>query len=239
MINHQDSSKMKNMKKLLVIVFVFSIQFINAQDLELARAKRFFDKTYYAESIVLYEKLAQEKPSQEVIKNLADSYFYTNDLIKAQRYYRLLIQNYSNDLDRNYYFRYAQTLKASNNYEDANAALKEYYAKSGNTEDIANFEREVKKLENVSAIGKRFDIKNLAINTPNSEFGAVQYNDKLVFAGVKLKPGLFDKKFKWDNETYLNLVAIPLKNINSADSIVNYFSKELKFCGRKAAVFIK
>ena len=66
-------------------------------------------------------------------------------------------------------------------------------------------------------------LKILAINTPNSEFGAVKYNDNLVFAGVKLKPGLFDKKFKWDNETYLNLVSVPLKNINSADSISALF----------------
>lgn len=219
---------MKNMKKLLVIIFVFSIQFINAQDQELARAKRFFDKTYYSEAIVLYQKLADEKPSQEVIKNLADSYFYTNDLVKAQRYYRLLISNYNNDLDREYYFRYAQTLKATNKYDDANANLKEYYSKSANSEDSANFENDLKTLENVTAIGKRFEIKNLAINTPNSEFGAVKYGDNLVFAGVKLKPGLFDKKFKWDNETYLNIVAIPLTNINSADSIVHYFAKELK-----------
>ncbi|WP_428231657.1 OmpA family protein [Flavobacterium sp.] len=228
------------MKKLLVIIFVFSIQFIHAQDLELARAKRFFDKTYYSEAIVLYEKLAEKKPSEEVIKNLADSYFYTNDLIKAQRYYRFLIQNYKNDLDRNYYFRYAQTLKASNSYEDANEALKKYYAKSVNIDAVANFEKEIKTLENVTAIGKRFDIKNLAINTPNSEFGAVKYNNDLVFAGVKLKPGLFDKKFKWDNETYLNLVEIPLKNINSADSTVHYFAKELKTGMHEAnAVFTK
>ncbi|KAF2341436.1 OmpA family protein [Flavobacterium tistrianum] len=216
------------MKKLLVIIFVFSIQFINAQDQELIRAKRFFDKTYYSEAIILYQKLADERPSQEVIKNLADSYFYTNDLVKAQRYYRLLISSYSNNLDREYYFRYAQTLKATNSNDDANANLKEYYSKSANSEDIVNFEKELKTLENVTAIGKRFEIKNLAINTPNSEFGAVKYKENLVFAGVKLKPGLFDKKYKWDNETYLNLVSIPLKNINSADSIVHYFAKELK-----------
>ena len=228
MINHQDSSKMKNMKKILVVIFVFLIQFINAQDQDLVRAKRFFDKTYYSESIILYEKLAEEKPSQEVIKNLADSYYYTNDLIKAQRYYRLLVKSYDKDLDREYYYRYAQALKASNSYDDANGALKEYYAKSANTEDLVSFEKELKELENVSAIGNRFEIKNLAINTPNSEFGAVKYKDNLVFAGVKLKPGLLDKKFKWDNEAYLNLVKVPLKNINSADSIVHYFAKELK-----------
>lgn len=228
MINHQDSSKMKNMKKILVVIFVFLIQFINAQDQDLVRARRFFDKTYYIESIILYEKLAEQKPSQEVIKNLADSYYYTNDLIKAQRYYRLLFKSYDKDLDREYYYRYAQTLKATNNYDDANAALKEYYSKSANSEDVASFEKELKELENVSAIGNRFEIKNLAINTPNSEFGAVKYNDNLVFAAVKLKPGLLDKKFKWDNETYLNLVKVPLKNSNSADSIVHYFAKELK-----------
>lgn len=219
---------MKNMKKLLVIIFVFSIQFINAQDQELIRAKKFFDRTYYSEAIILYEKLAEEKPSQEVIKNLADSYYYTNDLIKAQRYYRLLVQNYNDNLDREYYFRYAQTLKATNAYTDANTVLKEYYAKSSNPDDAANFEKDIKTLENVSAIGKRFEIKNLPINTPNSEFGAVKYKDNLVFAGVKLKPGIFDKKFKWDGETYLNLVTVPLKNINSADSITHYFAKELK-----------
>ncbi|RUT72036.1 flagellar motor protein MotB [Flavobacterium cupreum] len=216
------------MKKILVVIFVFLIQFIHAQDQDLVRAKRFFDKTYYSESIVLYEKLAEQKPSQEVIKNLADSYYYTNDLIKAQRYYRLLVKNYNKDLDREYYYRYAQTLKASNSYEDANAALKEYYSKSANTEDLIFFEKELKELENVSAIGNRFEIKNLGVNTPNSEFGAVKYNDNLVFAAVKLKPGLLDKKFKWDNETYLNLVKVPLKNINSADSVVHYFAKELK-----------
>lgn len=228
MINHLDSFKMKNMKNLLVIIFVFSIQFINAQDQELSRAKRFFDKTYYTEAIILYEKLAENKPSQEVIKNLADSYYYTNDLIKAQRYYRLLIKNYDKDLDKNYYFRYAQTLKASNSYDDANAVLKEYYAKSTNSQDSVYFRKKVKELENVSAIGNRFEIKNLAINTPNSEFGAVKYKDNLVFAAVKLKPGLFDKKYKWDNETYLNLVTIPIQNSNAADALISYFAEELK-----------
>ncbi|WP_456314254.1 OmpA family protein [Pseudomonas shirazensis] len=228
------------MKKLLVIIFVFSIQFINAQDQELIRAKRFFDKTYYAEAIILYEKLAETKPSQEVIKNLADSYYYTNDLIKSQRYYRLLVKNYNKDLDRNYYFRYAQTLKASNSYADANAVLKTYYAQSTNSQDSVYFQKKLKELENVSAIGNRFEIKNLAINTPNSEFGAVKYQDNLVFAGVKLKPGLFDKKYKWDNETYLNLVTTPIQNSNAADALVSYFADELKSGVHEAnAVFTK
>lgn len=228
MINHQDSFKMKNMKKLLLIIFVFSIQFINAQDQELERAKRFFDRTYYAEAILLYEKIVSESPNAESVRNLADSYYYTNDLKNAQRYYRLLLKSYNQDLDRNYYFKFAQTLKGTNSYEEANAVMKEYYSKSANAQDLVNFERDTKTLENVSAIGSRYEIKNLGINTENSEFGAVKHNDSLIFASVKKKPGLFDKVYKWDNETYLNLVSVAMKNVNAADSIRYYFAKELK-----------
>lgn len=228
MTNHQDSFKMKNMKKIFLVIFVFSIQFINAQEQELERAKRFFDRTFYAESIPLYEKIVAEKPNVEAIKNLADSYYYTNDLKNAQRYYRLLIKSYNQDLDKNYYFKFAQTLKATNSYEEAHTVLKEYYSKSTNTQDLAKFENDTKTLENVSAIGNRYEIKNLAVNTENSEFGAVKHNDSLIFAAIKKKPGLFDKVYKWDNETYLNLVSVPMKNINSRDSISHYFAKELK-----------
>ena len=65
MINHQDSSKMKNMKKLLVIIFVFSIQFINAQDQDLARAKRFFDRTYYNEAILYMKSWQKANPHRK------------------------------------------------------------------------------------------------------------------------------------------------------------------------------
>jgi outer membrane protein OmpA-like peptidoglycan-associated protein len=226
MINHRDSFKMKNMKKLLVIIFVFLIQFISAQDQNKARAKRLFDKTYYSEAIPLYEKIVSEKPSAEAIKNLADSYYYTNDLKKAQQYYRLLIKSYDKDLDRNYYFKYAHTLKATNSYQEASEVLKQYYSK--NSQDYLDFENATKELENISAIGDRYSIKNLAINTKNSEFGAVKYGDSLIFAAVKKKPGLFDKMYKWDNETYLNLVSASIDKINAGDSIAYYFAKELK-----------
>jgi outer membrane protein OmpA-like peptidoglycan-associated protein len=227
MINHQDSSKMKIMKRLLVILFVFLTQFANAQEPDLQRAKRYFDRTYYAEAMPLYEALVADNTSVDVVKNLADCYYYTNDLKNAQKYYRFLIKTYYKDLQEEYYFRYSQTLKASDKYDEANAVLKEYFLKSANSDGLVSLEKGIKELENISAIGKRFEIKNLAINTPSSEFGAIEEGENLVYATVKKKPGLFDKVYKWNNEAYLNLVSIPLKNINSKDSIVNYFAEEL------------
>ena len=215
------------MKKLLLILFVFSIQFTQAQEQEIARAKRYFDKTYYSEAIPLYEDIVVENTSIDIVKNLADCYYYTSDLKNAQKYYRFLIKNYYKDLSEDYYFRFSQTLKASNNYEEANKVMMDYYVKSANSDAVVQFEKDLKELENVSAIGKRFEIKNLGLNTANSEFGAVKLGDNLIYATVKKEASLFDKVYKWTNETYLNLVSVPMKNVNSSDSIVNYFAKEL------------
>ncbi len=225
MTNRHDSSKSCIMKKVLLsILLVFAFQITNAQETDLDRAKKYFERTYYSEALPLYENAVENNRSKEVIQNIADCYYFTNDLKSAQKYYRFLVKNFSKDLPADYYFRFAQSLKATANYAEANQMTKDYLAKSGNTQALNNFESDLKTLENVTAIGERFKIKNLEVNTANSEFGGTNYNDTFVFAGVKKELSMMDKVYKWNNEGYLNVLSIPLTNINAKDSIVSYFS---------------
>lgn len=216
------------MKRIYILLIVFSIQFIQAQQQDLQRANRLFDKTYYSDAIPLYEKVIVNEQSVEVIQKLGDCYYYTNDYDKALEIYSALVKKSSKNLNPEYYFRYSQTLKAKGKYAEANKAIRNYLVSVNDKEALATFDKNTVILTNVSAIGQRFEIKNLALNTPNSEFGAVIFGNNLVFAAVKKKPSLFDKTYKWNNESYLNLVSIPLENVNSKDSIVTYFSKGLK-----------
>lgn len=216
------------MKRIYILLIIFSIQFAQAQQQELLRANRLFDKTYYSEAIPLYEKISLKNQSVEVLQNLGDCYYYTNQYDKANAQYTVLFQTKSKQLNGDFYFRYAQTLKTKEKYSEANTVLRNYYKASNNTAAIEKLDADIKNLSNVSAIGERFQIVNLALNTPNSEFGAVPFGDNLVYAAAKKKPNLFDKTYRWNNEGYLNLVTIPLKNANLKDSIVNYFSKDLK-----------
>lgn len=216
------------MKRLLYISILLFSLFGLAQENKLERARKYFSRTYYSEAIPLYENLLIENRSQEVIQNLGDCYYFTNDLKNAQRYFRFLIKNYGKDLSEEYYFRFSESLKATANYAEANQVLIDYYSKKGKVSELALLEKELKILENVTAIGERFKIKNLGINTNKSEFGAVVYNNKLVYAAAKKETGFLDKIYKWNNESYLNLVSVPLGNIYAKDSIVDYFAKELK-----------
>jgi outer membrane protein OmpA-like peptidoglycan-associated protein/tetratricopeptide (TPR) repeat protein len=216
------------MKRIYILLIVFAIQFTQAQQQDLQRANRLFEKTYYSEAIPLYEKISLKNQSIEVIQNLGDCYYYTNQYDKAQAQYYILFQSTSKELKEDFYFKYAQTLKSRGKYTEANTVLRNYYQASNNKTAVEKLDKDIKSLSNVTAIGERFVIVNLELNTPNSEFGGVVFGDNLVFAAVKKKPNLFDKTYKWNNEGYLNLVSIPLKNTNAKDSIVNYFSKELK-----------
>jgi len=227
------------MKRLLVILIVFSIPTMRAQQQELDLAKRYFERTYYSEAIPIYEKAANENRSVEIVRNLADSYYYTNDLKNAERWYRFLIKNLGQNSDEEYYFRYIQTLKASGNYDEANAMSREYLS-AHNPEALANLDSDVEELENISGIGERFEIKNLPINTKNSEFGAVINGSNLVFSGVKRNPGIVKKVYKWNDELYLDLVSIPLANLQAGDSVATDFSAEINTAMHEGnAVFTK
>jgi len=226
MINHLGSSKKVKMKNIYILLIVFLIQFGHAQQQDLQRANILFSKTYYSAAIPLYEKVMVKNQTVDVIQKLGDCYYFTNDYNKAQEQYSLLVQ--SKNLDEGYYFRYSQTLKAKGKYGEANDLMRKFYLGSNNKAAIEKLERDIKELKNVTAIGERFSIQNLALNTKNSEFGGFVLGDNLVFAAVKKKPTLLDKKYKWNNESYLNLVSISLKNVNANDSIVSYFSKDLK-----------
>ncbi len=217
------------MKRIFSILIVLSIQLIyGQQQQDLQRANRLYDKTYYSSAIPLYEKVSVNNQSAEVIQKLGNCYYYTNDYDKAQAQYALLMKNSAKDLPQEYYFRYSETLKAAGKYTEANKIMRNFLVASSDKEAIEKFDKGISILKNVSAIGNRFEIKNLALNTPNSEFGAVVLGDNLVFAAVKQKPNLFDKTYKWNNESYLNIVEISIKNSDAKDSIVTYFSKELK-----------
>ncbi|WP_428223450.1 OmpA family protein [Flavobacterium sp.] len=227
------------MRKIIYFfVLWLSVQSICAQEGDMERANRFFERTYYSEAIPLYEKIVKENTSKEVVRNLADAYFYTNDLKSAQRYYRFFIKNFGKELDEEYYFRFSQTLKATSSFAEANEVMLNFYKNKGDQAIADKYTRDLVILENVTAIGERYSLQNLEINTDKSEFGGVVFGNHLIYAGAKSNPNALDKKYKWNNETYLNLLSIPIANSDKKDSLAVDFSSELNSVMHEAsAVF--
>ncbi|CAM1345681.1 OmpA family protein [Tenacibaculum amylolyticum] len=215
------------MKNTITFIFIVLLSFIGqAQSSQLKRAHKYFDRTFYAEAIPLYEKALKDEKSFKAVKNLADAYYYLNDMKKAHLYYKYLLKNYRKLVDKSYYEKYANTLKAKGNYKNANAVLANYY-KRNEPEKLPAFRKEVEYLENIAAIGERFDIKNLGINTSESEFGAIQKGNVIVFAAPRKENTAFGKRFGWNGQAYLDLYQIPANRIKDGDSIATPFSEKL------------
>jgi len=193
------------MKKTITILFTILFTFIcKAQDQNLERANKYFKRTFYSEAIPLYEKFLKSEQSKDAIKNLADSYFYINDMNNAAKNYKYLLRVYKKYIDKSYYLKYATTLKAQNKYKEANNVLRNYY--KGDKERLIAFEKEIEYLENIEALGNRFNIKSLGINTSESIQG---------------------KKFGWNGQSYLDLYKVPVDKIHLGDSVAEPFSDKL------------
>ncbi|TCI85339.1 OmpA family protein [Tenacibaculum sp. M341] len=213
------------MKKITIVLFtLISILTIQAQNHNLKRANKYFERTFYAEAIPLYEKALKDGEGIDAVKNLADSYYYTNNMGKAAVNYKYLLKNYSKYVDESYYIKYANTLKALGKYKNAHNLLRNYYKKK-NKEKLPSLIEEIEYLEDIQALGNRFTIENLGINTPESEFGAIRQGDTFIFSAPRKEQ--YGKSFGWNGQHYLDIYQTHINNIYLNDSVVTSFSKNI------------
>ncbi len=221
MTNRQDSFKpnpMKLQSQHIILSFIIGLTAINLASAQnkfsTFTADRYFENTYYQKAIPIYEKYLKHNDEDfESMLKLADAYFYTYDLENAELMYSKLNRLHRNKMNSEANFRMIQTFKALGKYEKANELYKTKLIHNEN--ELAAFESKLKYLDNVEAIGDRFEIENLSINTETSEFSTSIYQDSLlVYAANKKAKGIFNKIFHWNAMTYLNLYSIPKENLD-------------------------
>ncbi len=217
------------MKKAIILIFISiytCATYAQQQGKHLKRANKYFERAFYSQAIPLYEKALKEEYSFEALNKIADAYFYTNNLEKANGYYRLLLKFYKKRTTQLIHTRYATTLKAKNKHKTAYKILRSYYEKN-NPKKLDSLNKTIHYLENVKAMGERYHIENLAINTSGSEFGATLYEDQLVFAAPKKQKDGTNKTYGWTGSNYLDLYKVPTDKIHLGDSIAIPLSQNI------------
>lgn len=121
------------MKKIIYTTLVFIISLNNyAQKVKEAKANKEYEKYAYVDAIKTYERLFEKGyKSVEMLQNLGNAYYFKADLESAAKWYTELFA-LTQDLDAEYYYRYAQSLKGIKDYKKADAMLAKFNEKSGN-----------------------------------------------------------------------------------------------------------
>ncbi len=185
-----------------------------AQKGSLKRADKLFEMRAYTQAAETYEN---QKRTQEVLQNLADSYYYNTSLQKAIKTYRELFVEYGDSIDIEYHFRFGQALKGIENYKEADRYLSRYYNTPINTSAF------IETIKNTTP--HSFDLKQISSGKTSSDFGLSFYNDnKVVFASAR---NTESPLYSWNDLPYLDLYTatlsddLVLKDITPFSEMIN------------------
>lgn len=197
-----------------------------AQKKNLKQVNKLFAMRAYAEAAEIYETKGR---NQEVLQNLADSYYYNASLQKAVKTYGELFEKYGNSLDLDYYFRYAQAQKGIENYSEADKLLAVYYNKEVNTNAF------IDSLEKTTPhIFKLEQIKN---ENSRGDFGLSFYGEnKVAFASVR---NAENPSYSWNNLPYLDLYSATLNSENVLENMTPFSETVNTNSHESNAVFTK
>jgi len=144
-------------------------------------AQKNFNNAEFNTAAYKYQKLLK-KGDSDINFLLAESYRKSNNLWKAEKYYKdAIINGYKDEIA---YYYLLQSLKANNNFEEADSLISSYLSKSKN-EEISKLVRiEAKNIANIKLYPDTsyYKVKNLnAINTSFAEYSPSYSNGKLYF----------------------------------------------------------
>ncbi|MFE3869580.1 OmpA family protein [Flavobacterium sp. LS2P90] len=249
---------MKNIILLYItIISVFSFN-IYSQKARVTAADKNYDSYAYVDAIKTYERVAEKGyKSVDMFKKLGNAYYFNGELDKAAKWYgELFNMPADSDLEAEYYYRYAQSLRSIGQNDKANEMLQKFIQKSGNDSRGKLFKKDINYLEAIKANSGRYQVEDAGINSKYSDYGSAIYSNKIIFASARDTGSLGQRRHKWTNQAFTNLYASDLEynmtpgaskkfdeNINSkfheaspvftADGKTMYFTRNNYLDGKK------
>lgn len=215
--------------KTKIILFALVLSGLNFNGFAQKVAERIADKKYeqyaYINAIKTYERIAKKGyKSVEMFKKLGNSYYFNAELEQAGKWYDELF-SMTQDVDAEYYYRYAQTLKATGKYAKAGEMLLKFNEKSGEDSRAKLFNSNRNYLYEIKANSGRFKIQDALINTKYSEYGGAFYGAKLVFTSARDTGFLFQRKHKWSNQYFTKLYAAEITSDSTLGTPIKFANK--------------
>ena len=175
---------MKNIYKkltltLLLISNMFCLNQLSAQNKDTAAADKLFQRfEYVAASKAYLDLVGKGKKDNYIYRQLADSYYNMFNTTEAIKWYALVV---TQNQDAETHFKYAQMLKGSAKYEEANKQMAIFASKAPNDQRAITFKENPNYIPKLLDKQRMFDVKLATINSEKSDFGAILTNDNMVY----------------------------------------------------------
>lgn len=216
------------MKNIITIILIF-ISTVGFAQSKYKKADRLFERMQYIEAASEYERaIDRGDNSMEVLQKAGDAYYFNTDMEKANKWYDILMSDYLKTVDPEYIFRFSHTLEGMGQHKLAKKWMKEFSTRTLQKDARANkYAQKDTTIEDILNLEAQFTLKNLSINTNNSDFGPMYYGDRLVYSSAIDTSYYHKRTYNWNEQPFLNF---QLGRINATDTDVEYlneFSEEI------------
>lgn len=175
----------------------------------LKRANEFFDAMRYAEAARYYEMaLASESGNSSVLQRAGDAHYFNSNMERAYHWYHQLYEAEKENMSAENLFKYSHALKGNSNYSKAKRIMRLYRkkVKSSAIESKALQNTREAILDEILTSPENAVVKNMAVNSRYSDFSPMYFGeDKIVFASAKDSGFINTRRYKWNNQPYLDL----------------------------------
>ncbi|MQP23478.1 OmpA family protein [Flavobacterium sp. LMO8] len=210
------------MKKLYTLVFVLSIT-IGAfgQAFKLKKADKKYEKYSYIDAIEVYEKVAEKGyKSVELFEKLGNAYYFNGELDKASKWYDELFA-LNQEVDSEYYFRYAQALKAKGNYEKSNQYM-ELFAQKTDDSRAKLYQQNKDYLTDIDAVSGKYTMDKTDVNSEFFDYGPTFLGKQIVFTSSRSEGNQYSKIHDWTKQNFTDLFVASIDNNGKLGSVENF-----------------
>ena len=201
------------MKKGITLLALVSSLFLGNIEVQaqsgLSRADKTYDKLAYIDAIKIYEQIAKTKNvNAHVLKNLGDANYFNAKYSEANNWYGQLFNDFGNEeIESEYYYRYAQTLK--NVGDDAQAAnyLKQFASKNSSSSRASIIKSDKDYQEEIKQNSGRYTIQDSKINSKMADYGSSFHNNQVLFTTARDTGNFAKKVHTWTDAYFTNIYA--------------------------------
>lgn len=195
------------MKKILFIAALLLGFQAFSQSGKLEKANNLYDKLAYASAAEIYEDLVNsEVDSPSMQSKLAYCYFQMGKINESEKVYGEVIKSGANPTMDYYY--YAQVLKQNGKYKESDKWMKKYHELAKNDSRGIEFIENENYIQKIEKNGNKFTVRNLEINTPDTDFGGYTIHQKSYFISNRADNPHVKSTWSWNNQRFLDLYSV-------------------------------
>ncbi len=172
------------------------------------QADKKFENLAYVKAIGKYEKLISKGFSPDSVRrNLAIAYFKLNQTKKSEELFNKLI--ISNEAKAKDLYYYAQSLKYNQKYDEADVWIEKYKELKEN-DSRGKLQYGAAPVIKDIIQNEKYGIEPVYFNSEFSDFGAVVFENQLVFTSSRKEQAVIKYEYSWNEEPYLDIFSAPI-----------------------------